>query len=214
MGANFLGLEEVIEHLGITPTPEEWKQVSTILYSEETLTECKNSHFLFLGVAQDNQNVPLTIKKMGQMFCTGRGKNLFASRPAESHQCQKATSDETLFLRWYLIRKSSIIESRGRPYEEQEKLLACHEYRERAVVYIYLILLALAAREEMLFENETLWCQDGYDGPNPTYHRIYVKNLQGGALCDGIRIGFLEIPFLYPDQALVPAHKPDLVTKS
>lgn len=212
MGKNFLGLEEVIEYLGITPTPEEWNQVSIIPYSKETLEEYRDSHFLFLGVSQDNLGNPLTIKRMAEMIPSARGQKIFCGRIAESYQCKKATTQTTPDLRWYLIKKSTTKESKGQPYDEQEKLLANTEYREKAVVYVYMTVLAFASRGETLFEKETVWCQDGYDGPNPSYHRIYVNKRQEGLeRFRDIGIGFLEKDCCYPDVGLAPARKPDLL---
>lgn len=209
MGKNFLGLEEVIEYLGITPTPEEWNQVSIIPYSKETLEECRDSHFLFLGVSQDNQGNPLTIKRLSEIMPMAHGQRLFEGDPSERYMCRNATTQPTPDLRWYLIKKSVPEESGGQPYEAQEKLLAENEYREQAVVYAYIMVLAFAVKCERLFETGHIFCKDCYDGP-ANQHRIIIGDFEGGSeLFPGIKIGHLVVDNRRPEIGLAPARKPD-----
>lgn len=164
VGKNFLGAEEVAEHFGIRLSPEEQEKVRQIPFSERTLLECKDSHILLLGVARDDSGNPLTIARLRQMFPRG-GQPRFRSYPKPAAVSESYASKETPQLRWYLIAKGLVEESRSKPYWQQEKLLAENQYRERAVVYVYMMFLMFKARGEYIFRTDLVWSScAGSDG--------------------------------------------------
>jgi len=164
IGKNFLGVEEVAEHLGIGLTGKERARVRDIPYSEATLQQCKDSHILFLGVGRDKEGKPLTIRCLREMFPAG-GQPCFRSYPRGSETEQAYSDKETPHLRWYLIARSLREESRSKPYWQQHLFLKENEYREKAVVYVYMMLLMYKARGERLFERDLVLCRDvGSDG--------------------------------------------------
>jgi hypothetical protein len=158
MGKNFLGVEEVAECFGIQLTQEELTKVAEIPFTEATLEECKDTHILFLGINHDKEGKPLTINRLREMF-PSTGQPRFWSYQFW-YDKEKFAAKETPELKWYLIRKTVSEESRSKNYIEQEKLLKENEERERAIVYVYGILLMSKARKERLFEQDYVWCTD------------------------------------------------------
>lgn len=164
MGKSFLGAEEVHKHLGIRFTEEELAKVRSVAFSEETLRRCRDTHILFVGVDHDDGGNPLTIRRLRMMFPAG-GQPRFRSYPKPSELRQLYADSETPQLRWYLIARSLRQESRSKPYWQQEQFLKENEYRERAVVYVYMMLLLCRSRGDRLFADDLVWTKDvGSDG--------------------------------------------------
>lgn len=164
MGNSFLGAEEVGEHFGIELTEKELAKVREVPFSERTLLQCKDSHILFLGVRRDRSGKALTIEGLREMFPAG-GQPRFRSYPKPSRTDESYAAKETPQLQWYLIAKRLREESRSKPYWQQELFLRENEYRERAVVYVYMMLLMYKARGELLFQKDLIWCNNtGPDG--------------------------------------------------
>src|SRR3989344_7080599 len=49
MGRNFLGIEEVSQHLGVTFSDKQRAQLAEVPFAEATLQECKDTHILVAG---------------------------------------------------------------------------------------------------------------------------------------------------------------------
>jgi len=169
MSYNFLGVEEVAEHFGIFLTKEELTKVADIPFREKTLQECKDTHILFLGVNHDKQGRLLTIVRLREIFST-EAKPIISLDEKFWYEKKKFATQETLNLRWHLIRKSVLEESRRKSFAQQEKLLKENEYRERAVVYIYGLALMFKARGERIFQNDEVWCSDICSDAFGNYH--------------------------------------------
>ncbi len=178
MGKNFLGVEEVGQHLGVRLSPEDLARVRDVSFSEATLRQNSDSHILFLGIARDSEGKPLTITRLRQMF-PREGQPRFRSYLKPSEPRQLYSDRATPQLRWYLISRSLRDESRSKPYWQQEQSLRKNEYRERAVVYVYMMILVFKARGQRLYEEDLVWCNDtgpdgatvaaGYFGPEGIY---------------------------------------------
>jgi len=161
MGKNFLGVQEVAKHFGIQLTEEELEKVREVPFSRRTLLEYKDSHSLFPGVGRDKDRRPLTIARLREMF-PAEGQPRFRSYPEST---QTYATEERPQLRWYLVARRLREESRSKPHWQQEALLRKTEYRERAVVYVYMMLLMFKARGERLFQKDLVWCKSiGSDG--------------------------------------------------
>jgi hypothetical protein len=178
MGDCFLGVEEVGKHFGIKLTEEELAKVREVPFSERTLLQCKDSHILFLCVRRGRSGKALTIERLREMFPAG-GQPRFRSYPKPTATGQSYATKDTPQLRWYLISRRLREESRSKPYWQQELFLGENEYRERAVVYVYMMLLMYKARGELLFQKDLVWCNNtgsdgapvaaGYFGPEGLY---------------------------------------------
>ena len=164
MGKSFLGPEEVEKHFGVRFTEAERERVRDIPYSQATLRACKDSHILFLGIERDDRDKTLTICRLREMFPSS-GQPCFQSYPKASEREEDYRDRQTPQLRWYLIARDLREESRSKPYWEQKLLFKENEYRERAVVYVYMMLLMFKARGERLFEKDVMLTEDvGSDG--------------------------------------------------
>ncbi|UZE93410.1 MAG: hypothetical protein IB617_01080 [Candidatus Nealsonbacteria bacterium] len=160
MGKNFFGVEEVAKYFGIQLTKEELSKIAEIPFSDKTLQECKDTHILFLGINRDKEGKPLTIHRFKEMF-PENGQPKFYSYQGSWYDKEEFANKETPELRWYLMRKSILEESRSKTYEQQEKLLKENEERERAIVYVYEMLLMFKATGERLFkDDDCVWCKD------------------------------------------------------
>ncbi|MCH8741699.1 hypothetical protein IH779_02265 [Patescibacteria group bacterium] len=158
MGNNFLGVEEVVEHFGISLVQEELAKIAEVPFFEATLQECKDSHVLFLGVPVNRVGNPLTVNYFRDMFPADSPR--FWAYQDSRYDRERFATEETCELRWYLLRKSILDESRPLDYKEQNYLLQENEYRERAIVYIFCELLMFRARSELLFKDDWVWCTD------------------------------------------------------
>lgn len=171
MGQNFLSIQEVFKGFNICLTKRELKEVEEIPFSEELLRRHKDTHLLFLGVPNDGRMNYLTINHLREMFPAGQ-QPCFWLCSGSWHDKEDFSVIKTPGLRWYFIRKSIIKKSRSKTYDEQEKLLEIDEYREKAVVYVYMIFLMFKARGERLFEDDCVWCRDL--SPYP-FHNTHVR---------------------------------------
>jgi hypothetical protein len=212
MGEHFLGYEEVTEHFGIQLTKEELSKVAEIPFTEATLRACKDKCILFLGVNHDQAGKPLTINRFKEMF---PGKRYNQPRfylydlldPALVYQYGREifAAKETPELRWYLIKREADPSTWTRNFSVQEERLENNEYRERAVVYLYLIFLMFKATGNSPFFGRPIWCADA----DSTGHHVFVENLGSP---HGVRIGAWEDNCCKGNRhclGLFPARKPE-----
>ena len=116
MGRNFFSSQEVLKHFGISLTEKEFKKVERIPFSKELLQGCKDTHILFLGVPHDEKGNSLTINRFREMFPADQ-QPCFWLYSGSWHDKEKFSTVETPELRWYLIRKSILKESRSKNYD-------------------------------------------------------------------------------------------------
>jgi DNA-directed RNA polymerase subunit RPC12/RpoP len=173
MGNNFLGPERLNKCFNIQLTKEELLKIP---FSDETLEECKDTHILFLGINHDKEGKPLTINRFREMF-PADGQPKFYSYKSW-YDNEKFATKETPEFRWYLIRKLILEESRDKTYEKQQKLLKENEEIERAVVYIYGMLLMFKATGKRLFEHDWVWCRDVNSGGK----RVHINGFNSNGL--------------------------------
>ena len=117
MGQNFLSSQELFEAFDICLTGRELKKVEKIPFSEELLQKCKDTHLLFLGVPHDGKMSYLTINHLREMFPAGQ-QPCFRLYSGSWHDKEDFSAIETPELRWYLVRKSILGESRSKSYKD------------------------------------------------------------------------------------------------
>jgi len=139
MGKNFFGIEQAVQHFGVTPTEEQLKILSEIPFSEAVLQETKDSHVLVAVF-------PLSILEVREMV---KGKGLFFSQ--DWYDNQKFAQDKGV-VGWMLIRKTSVPNSTNKTWEEQLALLTKEEV-PTAQAMVYTIIGHYLATDERLFEN-------------------------------------------------------------
>jgi hypothetical protein len=147
MGNNFLGVEDLIKHFGVSLTDDEVSALREIPFTEAQLLECKDTHVLFPGY-------PLSILDIRDRV----PHELFYSQ--DWYNDEKFAKKEKVGLRWYLIRKDIVKDSTSKIYQEQTALLSANEEAPRACEVIYMIMLYFLAYQKRLFENVYTRCSD------------------------------------------------------
>lgn len=131
MDKNFLGIEEVSEHLGVNFTSKQLEILQKIPLTEAVLQKCKDTHVLVAGY-------PVTIldirRKVPELFYQDQ-------REVWSYDEEFFAKNERVDLQWYLFRKDVLPESIQKSYREQLQLLAENETVPRACELIYGIIL-------------------------------------------------------------------------
>ena len=152
MGKNFLGIEETIRHYSAAYTEEQIAALAEIrdedgnIITEAELEECKNTHLLVAGF-------PMTIVDIRKKAPSKKPKKTFYSYKDSRYNTQAFATDELVELRWHLIRKTEVSNSRSTAFETQKQLLGSNEYVPRACDLVYAIVLYFMVTGERLFAN-------------------------------------------------------------
>jgi hypothetical protein len=143
MGRNFLGLEEVRTALGITLPAE---QLAAIPFSEETLRQCMDTHVLVAGAALSLNEIRTGAARRLPVW------NWPPSEPYLNHI--------RMSVRWYLLRKEPVPESRGKTYKKQCSLLTAKEEVPLACEMAYMVLLYWLTYRRRLLPGVHVRCSD------------------------------------------------------
>lgn len=145
MGVNFFGIEEAMKHFGVNPSRRQLAAFAEVPFSEETLTECKDTHILVAVF-------PLSIVEL-------RGKvdkSLFYKQDWYDNEAF-ANGGET---GWQLVRKTPIANSTSKTWNEQQALLGHDDETPKAQVVVYTMIGHFLATGEKLFEKIYVRCSD------------------------------------------------------
>lgn len=151
MGENFLGIEEVSQHFGVS-FGKKLVKFDEIPFPKTVLTECKDTHILFPGF-------PLTILDVRSKV----SPDLFQRMHSWYIKKVFAKKDK-VELRWYLIRKDTAPESTSKKYQQQLAILSKNEEVPRACEVFYMIILYFLTTGIFLFEDNLVRCRDETDG--------------------------------------------------
>lgn len=195
MGEDLFGIRDVAQAFGKFWLQESQRSIlRSVPFSVDTLEKCKADGFkLFLGINQNRDGDVLTIECFRGMF-----PELFGEK--DNFSSCKFAKRTIIEPEWYLVKASIVEESRKKPYQDQEEILNKNEYREDAVLYIYLMCLVHKVRGERLFDEDFVWCAD--------------KNGEEGRVFAGFSQAVININWIkegrgYPKLCLVPTRKPD-----
>lgn len=153
MGKNFLGLEEVRKGFGIALPVQ---QLAEIPFSEETLRQCKDTHVLVAGSA-------LSVNEIRKLADDDFYDTDWYRREAFANE-------KKVGVRWYLLRKEPVPESRSKTYDEQTALLTKEEEVPFACEMTYMVILYWLTHRERLLPDVYVRCQDKDSGGL----RVYV----------------------------------------
>ncbi|MCK4781879.1 hypothetical protein KAS79_03080 [Candidatus Parcubacteria bacterium] len=201
MGYNFLRIEETAKCFGIQFTESEFQKIKMIPYSEKTLRKYRKSHILFLGspkISFYGAAKPTTIKELKNKF--PQSKIHYNSELIEEDFIEK----QKIELRWYLVNclRYGYEYNQGiELFSDAEKKLKNNEYIEKAVLYIYSMILMNKMRYEMLFTSKSVWCDD----VDSVQRRVYI-DLSGNGISVSSRYATFN-----PSKKIViaPAIKPE-----
>jgi hypothetical protein len=184
MGANFLGVEEVIGHYGAAYTTDQLAALAEIPFSEAELEACKETHLLVAGY-------PMTILDVRAKAPSKKPKTFYSYKDAWYNTQAFATS-ELVGLRWHLIRKTAVEGSFSKTFDDQKQLLGSEDVVPRACELVYAVVLYFMATGERLFTNHYVRCIDLASGGR----RVIVGLFDSGGLvvyyrwfaypCDGL----------------------------
>ena len=172
---NFLGIREIVRYFGVIPSRAQILTLAKIPFSEETLNECKGTHILCAGF-------PMTILKIRAKAPTRKPKTFYSYHDAWYNN-QVFANREKVGLRWYLIRKTAVVDSFSKRSNDQQLLIGPNEEVPRACELIYAVVLYFMATGERLFKNVYVRCSDLV---------LYVSQVRVGHFdfdYDGLRIG-------------------------
>lgn len=164
-GPNFIGWDELkplFERMGL---PLSSIRVPDILYSSGDLKKCSKDYILLLGIPELGGK-KLSIAYFRECF----GVNPDISEPCFYNQdwyMNEKFIHDTLELRWYLLKKSVVEDSRA---VQPEDLLEKNIHFPFAILCVYTFFAYYYARNEMLWFHDFIWCNDtDHNGD-----RIYV----------------------------------------
>jgi len=148
MGRNTFGIEEAIQHFGVTPSRQQIAGLSEIPFSEAMLEACKDTHVLVavfqFSILEIRGRVP-------------QDQRLFYNQDWYNNQAFAKKRGET---EWKLVRKTPVANSTNKTWSEQQALLANNEETPTARMMTYTIIGHFLATGERLFENVYVRCLD------------------------------------------------------
>jgi hypothetical protein len=146
MGKNYLGVCCVQRFFHLSYTHGELQQLGIIPYSKETLRACKDTHVLVAGA-------PLSMNGIRRI-----ARSDFYDTDWYDHEA--FANDKRLRIRWYLIRKEPVPESRGKTYDQQTTLLTKEEEVPFACEVTYMVILYWLVHGERLLPDVYVRCQE------------------------------------------------------
>ncbi|KPJ55443.1 hypothetical protein AMJ49_07140 [Parcubacteria bacterium DG_74_2] len=150
MEGNFIGTKQAAKHFDIKIDQKK------IPFSEEVLRQHKTSHILFFAGSSNNKGKSLNINYFARTFPEIFSKPKWYSKENfASFSCKAG---------WYLIKKNYLNNSnqdqQKKSYVQlKQEFLHRDEYIEKAVIYIYAMVLVFKAQKEKLFGNNCIWCE-------------------------------------------------------
>lgn len=179
LGKNFIGTKELQKLKGIfsfrTPII-----IPEIPYSEKYLMDRKGSYLLVLCVSQFTDGKNISITEIINKIASFDGKPCFYN---QDWYLNENFINKTLELKWLLISKSLIDESRAMPADkvvETYKLNAAVE-----LTYVFFVNYFINNGEK-LWNNDYVWCSDVDDKGDQIYVGRYTDD--SGLNADGFEI--------------------------
>ncbi|MDO8497981.1 MAG: hypothetical protein Q7S61_05575 [bacterium] len=148
MSKNFFGIEDVQKHFGVTFSKRQLAYMAEIPFSEEVLTECKDTHIL---VAYAPMAIVAVRTKTASVKLPPKHRMFYQQDWYDNNEVGNGAGA----LEWHLVRKTSVPESKSKTWQEQQDLLD-HKIDEtpEANVMVYTIIGHFLATGERLFEKE------------------------------------------------------------
>ncbi len=174
MGQNFFGIEDWITLYGANLSQKQLRQVAEFPWGEDVLASTcplcsktvKDCHFAFLGLDRLNGK-PLTILKLEELH---RGD------PNSWYSREKFATRTTMSLRWYLLHKSIVPDSKFKTFGEQKAMLPPEYEVPSAITEVTKNLLA--------FRKTGVYADPPKDGQDTEYGRC-TDIMDGDRVCVG-----------------------------
>lgn len=181
MGKNYLGVDQSIQHLKVTPSKADLKVLEEVPFSEAVLEACKDTHVL------------VAVLPMSVMGLWEKTKHLFHSKDDPWYRKESFAKDKGQ-AGWHLVRKDIVPNSTSKTWQEQQSLLGKDDETPTARVLIYTVILTFLATGVKLLPNIYARVSDLDSGGS----RVYVGRFVGYGLCvsgswDDFRCGSIGV---------------------
>ena len=181
MGTNFLGLPEVVQHLGDL-SEEQTATLAEVPFSEETLRACAETHVLVADIGLSTLDVRQKARR-----------DLFYSYDDAWYNGDKFAR-ETDEVCWRLIRKTPVDNSTSKTWGDQQKLIPETDEIPSARQVVYMVILHFLATGERLFEKS--YVRTSFASSRDS--QVFVGSFDGGGLSfnyysDDLRYDYLGV---------------------
>lgn len=177
MDKNFLGVEEAIIHLGVSPTEQQLAFLAEVPWSEEVLHSCKDTHILVAVF-------PMSILDIRAKVAKNQTK-LFYSQNWYDKQTFAGLKGK---VGWQLVRKEPIPDSTGKNWIEQQALLSKDEEIPTVQVMVYTVIGHFLSTGERLFKDVYVYTgSPNSDGDHVNVGYFDLDGLRVSNYFDGYR---------------------------
>jgi hypothetical protein len=162
MGPNFIGpkeLETISSYLKIMPPTNFSEAISKIPFTIEQLKSIANTHVLFFGIPFHQNNEPVTINSL---------RDLFGTSPEIKEPCfynqdwylNEAFANASFEPKWYLLSKNIKDSSRGKEIDKQNKSISTESLPSAVLCVYFFFLNYFHSGKEFVFEYDYVWNSD------------------------------------------------------
>jgi hypothetical protein len=149
MGTNFFGIEEAQKHFGLTLSKRQIAYMAEVPFSEGTLKRDKDTHILvayprYSIVSVRTKTVDIKLPKNHRLFYE------------QDWYVEDEVGSGMSALEWYLVRKTSVPDSKSKTWHEQKRLVDSTKLDEvpKADLMVYTIIGHFLETGERLFKEE------------------------------------------------------------
>lgn len=148
MGKNFFGIEEAQKYFGVAFSKRQLAYMTEIPFSNEVLSECKDTHIL---VAYAPMAIVAVRAKTASVKLPAKHRMFY---PQDWYD-NNAVGNDAGALEWHLVRKTSVPDSQSKTWQGQQNLLDSKiDETPEANVMVYTIIGHFLNTCERLFEKE------------------------------------------------------------
>jgi hypothetical protein len=187
MGENFLGPDEVRRGFGIELPDEAF---ATVPFGAQRLMHCRDTHILFAGA-------PLTLNQIVQFDGNTADFTALVARLIDDNDWyhrELFANERQVEARWHLMRREALPGSGGLTFKEQVARLSSNEEVPPICELVYMILLHWIVRQERLFQDICLRCDDrDRSGCRITLDSYEHLSIHAGQYVDDICYGDMAI---------------------
>ena len=179
LGKNFIGSEELRKLRGAFSV-EIPASIPEIPYDESYLKTHKDSHLLVLCVQKFSDCKDISISEIKNKIATYNGKPCFYN---QDWYLNEQFINKSLELKWLLISKSVLDESRAMP---ADKVVATYKLNSAVELTYAFFVNYFVNKDEKLWNNDYVWCSDVDDKGDQIYVGRYTD--ASGLNADGFEI--------------------------
>ncbi|MFA5387081.1 MAG: hypothetical protein WCX23_00160 [Candidatus Paceibacterota bacterium] len=163
MGKNFIGAEEISRigsYFGIAEDFFLTVRISKIPYSQDFLKSIRRDYILILGIAEDRDRKKITINRLRERFGWDSQKSEPCFYNQDWYLKESFAKDTALKNGWYLIKKTVDRKTRKKTPVEIIKIIDKKESFPVAILTVFTFFAYYILREEILWQNDFIWCSD------------------------------------------------------